>query len=170
MFPFVDRHADCREPSGPRPAKSGRPGFRPALGVARLASLLWLSATVAPLAPAADKPADKPAVDASAVIYPRTTSDARAETNDSRGLGYTGVLVTALVLAAAGGWLFWRGRSGPGAGGAARKLNLAETKSLGNRQYLVVATYEDRKFLLGVCPGRIELLTALDDAPRTKSP
>jgi flagellar protein FliO/FliZ len=32
---------------------------------------------------------------------------------------------------------------------------------LGNRQFLVVAEYEGRKMLLGVCPGRIELLSEL---------
>lgn len=43
-----------------------------------------------------------------------------------------------------------------------RKLNVAETRMLGNRQFLVVAEYEGRKMLLGVCPGRIELLSDLD--------
>jgi len=45
----------------------------------------------------------------------------------------------------------------------ARKLNVAETRMLGNRQFLVVAEYEGRKMLLGVCPGRIELLSELDN-------
>ena len=44
---------------------------------------------------------------------------------------------------------------------AGRKLNVAETRMLGNRQFLVVAEYEGRKMLLGVCPGRIELLSDL---------
>ena len=43
----------------------------------------------------------------------------------------------------------------------ARQLAIQETRSLGNRQYLVVASYEDKKFLLGVTPGRIEMLTPL---------
>jgi flagellar protein FliO/FliZ len=42
-----------------------------------------------------------------------------------------------------------------------RKLNVAETRMLGNRQFLVVAEYEGRKMLLGVCPGRIELISDL---------
>jgi flagellar protein FliO/FliZ len=45
----------------------------------------------------------------------------------------------------------------------ARKLNVAETRMLGNRQFLVVAEYEGRKMLLGVCPGRIELISELGD-------
>lgn len=43
----------------------------------------------------------------------------------------------------------------------ARKLNVAETRMLGNRQFLVVAEYEGRRMLLGVCPGRIELISEL---------
>ena len=42
-----------------------------------------------------------------------------------------------------------------------RKLNISETKVLGNRQFLIVAEYENRKMLLGVCPGRIEYLCTL---------
>jgi flagellar protein FliO/FliZ len=47
---------------------------------------------------------------------------------------------------------------------APRNLAVEETRSLGNRQYLVVASYQDKKFLIGVCPGRIDLLSALDNA------
>ena len=43
---------------------------------------------------------------------------------------------------------------------------VAETKSLGNKQYLVVASYGDQKFLLGVCPGKIELLSELEKGVR----
>jgi flagellar protein FliO/FliZ len=43
-----------------------------------------------------------------------------------------------------------------------RSLAIDETRSLGNRQYLVVASYEGKKFLIGVCPGRIDMLSSLD--------
>jgi flagellar protein FliO/FliZ len=46
----------------------------------------------------------------------------------------------------------------------ARKLQISETRMLGNRQFLVVAEYEDRKMLLGVCPGRIDYLATLSAA------
>ncbi|HEX3730545.1 MAG TPA: flagellar biosynthetic protein FliO [Opitutaceae bacterium] len=89
-----------------------------------------------------------------------------------KGQANGGVSVTAIVFvaacAAAGLWLWWRRRTGGPAfaGRTARNLEIAETRPLGNRQYLVVAAYEDRKFLLGVCPGRIQLLAPLDqDAP-----
>jgi flagellar protein FliO/FliZ len=74
--------------------------------------------------------------------------------------------VAALTLAAAGGWLCWRFRRDALPGGRAeRRLAVMETRSLGNRQFLVVAAYDRRKFLLGVCPGRIDLLAPLDDGP-----
>jgi flagellar protein FliO/FliZ len=40
---------------------------------------------------------------------------------------------------------------------------------LGNRQFLVVAEYEDRKMLIGVCPGRIDYLATLS-APEADFP
>jgi flagellar protein FliO/FliZ len=121
----------------------------------------------APGAVAAEKSA--PASAAGGIIYPRGT-ETRAEPSRGRGSAYTSMLVVALLLAGAGGWLFWRGRRVPGAAAAVRKLAITETKSLGNRQYLVVTSYEGKKFLLGVCPGRIDLLTPLDGVPPSKIP
>jgi flagellar protein FliO/FliZ len=115
--------------------------------------------------------ADKPTVAAEpgGIIYP-SSATTRAEAAAGHGSGYNAVLGLAFVLAVAGGWLFWRGRTSPRGTLAVRKLAIAETKSLGNRQYLVVASYDDRKYLLGVCPGRIELLTPLEATPPAKSP
>lgn len=45
-----------------------------------------------------------------------------------------------------------------------RKLQISETRILGNRQFLIVAEYESRKILLGVCPGRIDYLCSLAGA------
>ncbi|HTO04061.1 MAG TPA: flagellar biosynthetic protein FliO [Opitutus sp.] len=72
-------------------------------------------------------------------------------------------VIGVLVLAGAGGWILWRARAGglSQVNRVARKLTVEETRSLGNRQYLVVASYQDKKFLIGVCPGRIDLLSAL---------
>jgi len=79
-------------------------------------------------------------------------------------------LVLGLALAGAGAWLLWRQRRGVPAGRELRALAIDETRSLGNRQFLVVASYEGRKFLLGVCPGRIDMLTPLDGAaPKEKA-
>jgi flagellar protein FliO/FliZ len=80
-------------------------------------------------------------------------------------------IVGALLLACAGGWLLLRGRKISLPGRAARKLAIDETRSLGSRQYLVVASYEGKKMLLGVCPGRIDLLTSLEgSATSPKAP
>ncbi len=134
------------------------------------AIILRLLCGLACLAPVFMTAAEKAATAAEAgVIYPRAAG-ARAETSADRGTSYTAVLVAGLLMAGVGGWLFWRGRTAPGGVAALRKLAIAETKSLGNRQYLVVATYDDRKFLLGVCPGRIDLLTPLEGAPPAKTP
>lgn len=73
-------------------------------------------------------------------------------------------LLFGFALAGVGGWLVWRNRRGTPIGRDQRALSVEETRSLGNRQYLVVAAYEGKKFLLGVCPGRIDLLSPLDGA------
>ena len=98
------------------------------------------------------------------VLYPRAPRSAAAPADERSGRANSVLVGVALLAAAAGGWLLWRQRRSPaGAGAAARHLSIAESKPLGNRQYLVVADYAGRKFLLGVCPGRIELLTPLGD-------
>ena len=74
-------------------------------------------------------------------------------------------LILGVALAGAGAWMVWRNRRGTPVGGRdLRSLAIDETRSLGNRQYLVVASYEGRKFLIGVCPGRIDMLAPLDGA------
>ena len=102
------------------------------------------------------------------VIYPRVpaASPAVPVTHDAGGNSW--LLPVVVLAAAAGGWLLWRQRrlqAGPG--GAGRKLVVSETKPLGNRQYLVVADYDGQRFLLGVCPGRIEMLSALQDGDKS---
>lgn len=99
---------------------------------------------------------------AGSVIYPGTPP-VEASRPEASGPSVTAI-VFIVALAGAGGWLWWRGRRGTPISGLRpdRRLAIAETRSLGNRQYLVVAAYDGRKFLLSVCPGRIELLAPLD--------
>jgi flagellar biogenesis protein FliO len=81
------------------------------------------------------------------------------------GISVLGYVFTVLILAvAAVAVLFRGGFLGVFSGGskAERKLHIEETRSLGHRQHLVVASYEGRRFLLGVCPGSIEYLSGLD--------
>jgi len=76
------------------------------------------------------------------------------------------LLIYFLILLAIllGGYLFKRygleflqGRSQ-----GDRKLKIEEMRMLGNRQFLVVASYEQTKVLLGVSPGRIDYLCRLE--------
>jgi flagellar protein FliO/FliZ len=104
------------------------------------------------------------------VIYP-VSGPASGATPAGAAASGVGALTIfgAVALAAAGGWMLWRGRKLPFVGREMRKLAIDETRSLGSRQYLVVASYEGKKLLLGVCPGRIDLLTPLD-APANREP
>lgn len=105
------------------------------------------------------------------IIYPGSSSEARTPTLPS-GSGTRGIttLLGAALLAGAGGWLVWKKRQAGSMSREARLLAIDETRPLGNRQYLVVASYEGRKFLLGVCPGRIDLLSPLDESSRREPP
>src|ERR1044071_8436364 len=95
------------------------------------------------------------AADEAQVIYPGGTPGAAAPAPKAGdGFGFATVL-GVVVLAGVGGWMLWRGRKTNVGGKDGRLLAIDETRPLGNRQYLVVASYEGKKLLLGVCPGRI---------------
>ena len=84
------------------------------------------------------------------------------------GISILGYVFTVLILAVASVAMLLRGgffRMFTGASKAERKLHIEESRSLGHRQHLVVASYEGRRFLLGVCPGSIEYLSGLDPEP-----
>lgn len=106
------------------------------------------------------------AADDNKVIFPAGNATSGSSAATAPGSGSLGnvTLIVGLALAAVGGWFVWRGRLAAPLGRDQRLLSLSETRSLGNRQYLVVATYENKKFLLGVCPGRIDLLAPLHEA------
>jgi flagellar protein FliO/FliZ len=104
------------------------------------------------------------AMAADQVIYPHSVTTPGTPAPAPAGTS-TPVLALAIVAAGVGGFLLWRQRRSPAglSSREARQLAVLETRSLGNRQYLVVAGYEGRKFLLGVCPGRIDLLSPLEE-------
>jgi flagellar biogenesis protein FliO len=52
----------------------------------------------------------------------------------------------------------------------ARKLQLRETVSLGNRGLLAVVQYQDQQFLLGCTNTSIAMLAQLADSPQTDAP
>jgi len=101
------------------------------------------------------------AAEDSQIIFPAKGNRAETTAASSSSFGAMS-LVVGIALAGVGGWLVWRGRQSPPATRLPRQLTICETRSLGGRQYLVVVAYEDKKFLLGVCPGRIDLLVPLD--------
>ena len=105
------------------------------------------------------------AADDDMVISPRSVARADTPVATTSSSFNSLSLLAALMLAGAGGWMVWRNRRGTTANRDTRNLSVEETRSLGNRQYLVVASYEGRKFLLGVCPGRIDMLSSLGDLP-----
>jgi flagellar protein FliO/FliZ len=98
------------------------------------------------------------------VIYPRGSAAADAPAAAATGGSNASLILAGVLLAGAGGWWLWlKRRDGlRSPGGKTTRLTIAESRSLGSRQYLVVADYDGKKFLLGVCPGSIELLTPLD--------
>jgi len=101
------------------------------------------------------------------VIYPRGTAGAEVPVATGKPEANSSFYLAVALLAGAGGWWLWLKRKGGVRGGLAgvSHLKIAETKSLGSRQYLVVADYDGKKFLLGVCPGRIDLLSPLEESP-----
>lgn len=104
-------------------------------------------------------------VDQDKVIVPNATlPKSSAGAGGATSTAFT--FVAVLALASGGAWLLWRNRKGGPTPGRRliRQLAIEETRSLGSRQYLVVASYQDKKFLLGVCPGRIDLLAPLSAA------
>lgn len=81
------------------------------------------------------------------------------------GASGMGMMLMLLVLMAAGlaAALYFVRRGGLGMARADGKLKIEETRVLGGRQYLVVGKYGTERFLLGVCPGRIDYLCRLDN-------
>ena len=147
------------------------PYRRFARGVRR--SPLWKAATTFIFASflLAAIPLSAQTAKADPVIYPRGSAPAEAPASVTQAGSNSSLYLAVVLLAGAGGWWLWLKRRGGVrsalAGGA--HLKIAESKSLGSRQYLVVADYDGKKFLLGVCPGSIELLTPLDDGKAKES-
>jgi flagellar protein FliO/FliZ len=127
------------------------------IGCAVLATAQPMSA-----ATAAAEPAQPAARAPDAIIYPNNPSQTPPPKSGADSSHHSLVAVAAILLASAGAWvLFQRRQGGPLASRSEKKLLVTETRPLGNRQYLVVADYEGQRFLLGVTPGRIQMLTPL---------
>lgn len=114
---------------------------------------------------AAPAPADIPEVAAPAQAMPAPAPAPMAmdyKPSGGSGAQLSLYLVLLLALLAGGAYLLRNGFTifQPKLKGE-RRLQISETRMLGNRQFLIVAQYEDRKMLIGVCPGRIDYLCTL---------
>jgi flagellar protein FliO/FliZ len=142
-----------------------RPRLVPALLAAF--SLPLAAATAQQPAPAQDAPQTAPPPPAATVYGASTPRTAPGLSAESHNLQFALYLAALLGLFAGGAYLIRNGFTvfQPKAKGD-RKLVISETRVLGNRQFLIVAEYESRKMLLGVCPGRIDYLCTLAEPER----
>src|SRR5690606_19739502 len=96
----------------------------------------------------------------------RSSAFAPGPTPSTDGLMSTiGYLATFACLLGGAWLLLKRGTLKRAFSESEGRLQVLETKMLGNRQFLVVVEYDDAKLLLGVCPGRIDYLTPLAGHP-----
>jgi len=115
--------------------------------------------------------------DSSQVVYPKSSAAEETSAADiapysdllSDGASPIGMVVTVLGyvvilggMAVAAWFLFKRGVIRKPFSKNEGKLKVAESRMLGNRQYIMVVEYEDNKILLGVGPGKIDYLTSLN--------
>ncbi len=75
--------------------------------------------------------------------------------------GLTTTFLTLLALCGGGYYLLRRQAGFTTVSKGPRKLVVSESRSLGNRQFLVVVEYENERILLGVTPGKIDYLCPL---------
>ncbi|MDQ8202542.1 flagellar biosynthetic protein FliO [Pelagicoccus sp. SDUM812003] len=139
-----------------------------------LAALCFLAAT------AFDAPLWA-AIDADQIIEPRQSTEAAGQGAQddeamqglfSNGDASFGAMISILgyvlivgALAVAVWYLFKRGMIRKPFAKGEGKLKIAETRMLGNRQFIMVVEYEQQKLLLGVGPGKIDYLTNLSGVP-----
>ncbi len=83
------------------------------------------------------------------------------ERSSSAALSLLGYAVILGGLCVAAWYFFKRGLIRKPFAKGEGKLKVAETRMLGNRQFIMVVEYEDQKILLGVGPGKIDYLTNL---------
>ena len=113
---------------------------------------------------AAPEPAAPVTRNGDTVIYPRsdTGTQSSSQPGNTGSSPATWVFVAMVGLGAGGYWyLRQRGKSPLGRRGS---IQIEDTRALGNRQFLVVASCDGRRFLLGVAAGGIQLLSPLDPA------
>ncbi len=173
IFAPLEAVADLSLSRIPRAANSGVWNcgrfLRMALGVALLTVLSFGGS---PILLGQDAKAEDPQL-----VYPNSSpqeeekegqgelyKDLMSEGGSGVGMAVTilGYLIIIGGLCVAAWYLFKRGVIRKPFSSSEGKLKVAESRMLGNRQYIMVVEYEDKKILLGVGPGKIDYLTSLD--------
>ena len=118
-------------------------------------------ATATPAAVATVAPADN-----NRVLYPASNAQPTAAMvrggGEAPGMSGLAASFLALLALCAGGVYLLRRQTGFAlVGKGQRKLVVSESRSLGNRQFLVVVEYESERILVGVTPGKIDYLCPL---------
>lgn len=80
-----------------------------------------------------------------------------------------GALALVIGLFLGGVWLVRNWQRAGVRGGRQAKLNVLETRSLGNRQAIHVVAYERERFLIAASPGGVNLLSHLATATDEES-
>ncbi|TVR49995.1 MAG: hypothetical protein EA425_11035 [Puniceicoccaceae bacterium] len=150
--------------------------------IGRFSVLLVLASAVPPLvaetlldtdtatAPApAEALAAAPEGVAGGVIYPRPTPGGALAAPAGPGLlGLVFPIIGYFIILAGLGVVVWhlvrRGGFKRAFDKSEGRLHVTETRMLGNRQFLLVVDYDGQKVLLGVVPGRIDYLCALNES------
>jgi len=95
------------------------------------------------------------------LLYPAGGSTAEAVAPSTPAATSATWVFVVLVGVTAGVVWFWRRRQ-PSKPGRRGNIQIEDTRALGNRQFLVVASCDGRRFLLGVAAGGIQMLSPLD--------
>lgn len=142
--------------------------LRRVLGIIAVVASAWPAQAFAADPPAASRPA--PSSTPAPALYERATPPSPIA-SPTDGIGRVAIYFIALIAVVGGGLyvlkngLPLRGRIA----GGDRKLQILETRMLGNRQFLVVVEYDDSKLLLGVTPGKIDYLCPLESRTSTNA-
>lgn len=98
------------------------------------------------------------------VVIAQLLKDTPVDSGGWSGGGGGSVLIVLLLLligSSVAVWFYFKRGTFPRMKGG-EQLQILETRALGGRQFLVVGRHGDQKFLLGVCPGRIDYLCPLE--------
>lgn len=117
---------------------------------------------------AAPEPAPAPLAN-DTVLYPDgSVAGAPSSRPSSASSSGSWIFIVLAGCSGAGAWLWLRKRRLPVPGRAC--IQIEDTRPLGNRQFLVVASCDGKRFLLGVATGNIQLLAPLDAKADTAAP